>query len=198
MTMAVLNFIIGGVGLLCGCAVGADPVLGAMQPKGQANGPMQQGLDFMSKEIPNFMAIQSVRAGLTLLVSILLIVTAAGLLNMKSWARWLAIFTGLLALVNQVIYAVFQVVYFFPAQEKLMKQQGPPPGGGPNPATMQQMAYVVFAVVLILFCGHALALIGVMFMPSVARAFKGSERSDDREDEYDSYRDDFDDYDDYR
>jgi hypothetical protein len=170
-----------------------------------AKDPARQAIDFMQKEVPGFLAIQSVRAISVLILSIIVLVVGIGLLKLQPWGRWLALIYGAVAFLAHLIYIVFQVAVIFPAQDKFFLQvAGGFPGGNGGAFHLGRYASVGF--ILIVFCGHALALLIVMLLPSVAALFalppSREEReldddSFDEDEDYETERDDFDDdYDD--
>src|SRR6516225_3245242 len=93
LVMAILNFVFGGLLLLCGlCGLaGYAAIIGLVaQPGGGANS-MGDMTGFMDKEAPGWMAVEIGRGLLLILFGVLLVVAGMGLLKMQSWARWLCV-----------------------------------------------------------------------------------------------------------
>jgi hypothetical protein len=195
MTMAIMGFIVGGLGLLCGACSIFDPIMVASNKGGGGGNETVNVLEAISKEAPHWLEVQFARSTLFIILSLLVLVASVGLLNMKGWARVLSIIYGLAACALHIPWAIYQAVYVMPAMQKLMAK-GAMPGAGPaNAGAATGAGYFVLGLILVVFVGHALALLGVMFMPTVSQAFAGQNERRDR-DEDDDYRDDRDDYDD--
>ena len=197
MTMAVVNFIIGGLGLLCGCAASLDPIMGWTAKGGGGNNAAAM-LQFLDKEAPGYLAVQAVRAVMILILSIMLIVASIGLLKLQRWSRIMCLGYAVVAFLLHLFYVIYQVAVVFQAQDKWFKKVGMPGG---NNAAFSGGRYVGVGLILVLFCGHALALLIVLLLPAVAAAFAPPRRSreeeeldEDLDDDFDSDRDD--DYDD--
>ncbi|HLW64590.1 MAG TPA: hypothetical protein VKS79_04670 [Gemmataceae bacterium] len=176
-TMAVLSFIVGGLGLLCTCGAASDPLLSLASPAG-AKDPGREAIDFMKKEVPGYLAIQSTRAISILVLSIAVVVVGAGLLKMQPWGRWLAILYGVVAFLAHLIYLIFQVAVIFPAQDKFFLQAGGIPG---NAAAFHTSRLATVGLVFVIFCGHALSLLIVMLLPAIAAAFAPRRSRDEEE-----------------
>jgi len=193
--MATLNFIIGGLGLLCGACAVFDPIM-AVGAQGGGNDPGTQMVAFLAKNAPGWVAVQFVRSIGTLILSLVLLLLGFGLLQLKPWARMGSIFYSALACLLHISWAIYQAVYTIPAMEKFMKG-GAMPGGAGAANIAQTAGYGALVLVLAIFCGHAIALLAVMFMPSVVVAFGGRDKERERDEEYDDeFPDDRDDYDD--
>jgi hypothetical protein len=199
LVMAILNFVFGGLLLLCGlCGLaGYAAIIGLVaQPGGGANS-MGDMTGFMDKEAPGWMAVEIGRGLLLILFGVLLVVAGMGLLKMQSWARWLCVVYAVAMLFLQVAYVTYEFAVVIPAGHRFQEQQWKKQGvANPPPSTASSQAGTAFGVATSagLSIVHALAVGIVMLLPNVGEAFAPPRRRARERDEDDFYDDD--DYDD--
>src|SRR5262245_45794346 len=94
--MAILNIIFGSLfTLMCMCE-GASLVMNAagMNPGQGGNDPNVRMMEQLMSELPGYMVVRVATFLLNFSLSVLLLVSGIGLLNMKSWARVASIIYG--------------------------------------------------------------------------------------------------------
>jgi hypothetical protein len=163
--IAVFHLILGFIGLgCCGVVTAALPALDSMVESVRQQDPKQAAE--MEKNFSQSLPFEKVPAskpvwlgfyaGSTVL-SLFLIVAGFGLLGVKSWARSLSILYAVLSILLTLGLLAFDVFYLMPAL-----------GAGPPP--VNPVGEVVQAVIFLIY---PIAVLCVMFNPSVAAAFRG-------------------------
>lgn len=196
--MAILNFVMGGITLLCGlCAAGGNALVAAMGTNQQMGvGDMTAHMD---KEVPGWQVIEVGRGLLLILLAVILIVAAIGLLKMQTWARWVCVFYAVASILLTIAHTTFELGVAKPAMDKWQqKQTNQPPPSGAYKAGEMVGAGMVAAIPII----YALTLGVIMILPNVGEAFDRANRrprvprhdedyyQDDEEEERDDYDDD--------
>jgi hypothetical protein len=109
-TFAVLNFIIGGFGLLCSVCSGIEPTVEInhrdVTPEMRA---------FLNQEIPGYTTYKITGMVVGLLLAVGVITAGVGLLVGPGWGRVLAIVVSALAILHHGGLAVFQLFFVNPA-----------------------------------------------------------------------------------
>jgi hypothetical protein len=169
--MAILNFILGGLGLCCMlCLVAGIGVLAAGVQNAPPPQPGQLDLrEFVEafKSVPGFVPYLIVSLLLSLVALMLLIVSGFGLLNMQPWARGICIGYGVYAVLSSLVGLVYNLTVVAPALREYFQQH--PPAGGASPG-MNPVGDVVSALIGM---AYGVALLIVMFLPHVSAAFAG-------------------------
>jgi hypothetical protein len=202
--MAVINFVIGGLkllALLCG-GVGLLVIFSLLK-----NAPAQPGGPDVGKEItdlfesiPGYVPYLIGSLVLSVIMTILLLVSGFGLLNLRNWARMLCFVYAAYVILYTVGSLAYEITVVQPAtekwaaqfQKKVQAQQAkarpgqPPPPAPPAPGgnvggQMGGLTVGLFQV------AHAVALLVVLNLGDVRRAFAGlppagDERGYDRDD----------------
>jgi predicted membrane protein DUF2127 len=149
LMVAIINLVLGlpcmccmGVGAL-GTAAGMGPG-GKAQPApapGQAANPFtkfaqdaQEQQEFMAKKAPGYQTGQLAFMIVSAVFSLVLIVTAVGLLLGQSWGRLLCIIACALVIPLGVAHLVHRVVYVLPAAREFTNQKMQKAGGAAPPA----------------------------------------------------------------
>jgi hypothetical protein len=186
--MAILNIVFGSLGLLCYLCAGAGFLI-LFAAINQA-GPQDRGVQALkelwaevSREVPWMGAYFVGSMIFSLLMAILLLVSGIGLLNMKSWARALAIFYSLITIITQIVVLWLQLAYINPlmlrVNQNLMArnpafQPGNDPFGG---GLMSNNLWSVIGAVIGMT--YAVVLLIMMLLPSVSAAFSGGRPPDE-------------------
>jgi hypothetical protein len=172
LVMAILNFVMGGLTLLCGlCAAGGNALVAAMGTNNQMGiGDMTT---YMDKEVPGWQVIEVGRGLLLILLAVILIVAGIGLLKMQTWARWVCVFYAVASILLTIGHATFELAVAKPAMDKWkQKQTNQPPPSGAYKAGEVFGAGMVAAIPII----YALTLGITMFLPNVGEAFDRANR----------------------
>jgi hypothetical protein len=178
LVMAILNFVFGGLYILfliCGgisIAVTAVFAKNMPTPKGQPN-PFEE-VTGMYDAIPGFYAFTATTSTLMLLFCILLVVAGIGLLKMQPWARWACIVYAAYTLFAASISLMYNLALAIPAMQQ-WRTEYMAKINRPVPAS-PLIDYGSAALGFVFGIAYAVALLIVMFRPSVVRAFAG-ERS---------------------
>jgi hypothetical protein len=182
LVMAILNFVFGGLFILCGlCGMGSVLFTGALF-KGMSSaskGTTGTGPDVfgeMSKvfdTIPGYYPVQITTMLLLIVLNIVLIVAGVGLLQMKPWARWTSLGYGVASIFLQMVILLYAVFVMQPAMEKWTQDFTARMGGQPTPAmsTNSAISGMGSCFNFILYSAYPVALIIVMLLPAVGAAF---------------------------
>lgn len=182
LVMAILSIIFGSIWVLLGLCTAAQPFLlynfPLRQPGGQTTYPYRELYEVLQREVPAYRAVEITHIAMGLALAILLIVSGVGLLRMRNWARWTAIFYGAATVLSVLAYSVFSWIYVQPISESWTREflSKQPVGtasfiGSPGVAAVIAIGSLTFSlafpVVLLIF----------MFLPGVRAAFAGRDGS---------------------
>jgi hypothetical protein len=192
LVMAILNLVLGGLGilgtLLCG---GVGPLFAAVLSEQAVADPLGNPYTAVEKQLPGYIAFAIGSLVLNLLLSILLVIAGLGLLRMESWARRLCIGYGMASLVVTLAGLVFTLAYVNPAvarwqrerDEQVLRQQQQQgnvlagrPGVGASLGSPSWMNNLPALGSALFSMAYATALLVVMFLPDVSDAFAGRPR----------------------
>jgi hypothetical protein len=113
-----------------------------------------------------------------------------GLLKMQSWARWLAIAYAVLSLLLKVVVVIFSFAFLNPVAQEAFEQL---PAANRQPIQpIMDFASAFAHVVPFIMMIYPFAILVVMLLPSVARAFRPRDLDGDFDEraENEDYRDD--------
>jgi hypothetical protein len=175
LVMAILNFVLGGLGL-CGmlCLAGGIGLFAAAA--GNAPPPPPGQPDFREmveafKSVPGYIPFMIASLVVGLVVLIALIVSGFGLLSMRPWARWICIVYGVYAILSALVGLVYNLAVVGPALEEYARQHGP---AAADSTGMNNPIMNVFSTLIGM--AYGIALLIVMFLPHVSAAFAGKWR----------------------
>jgi len=185
-TMAILNIVIGGLGMLCGlCGLGAPAAsAGILKMAGAGAGdPMA----VLNERVPGLFFWMFTKISLALVLSVLLVIAGIGLLNMKKWGRTLSLVYAIFTIPLQIAYVLFQILLVQPATKEAMAQIQPPPMA-PGQAAGQQIGQQIGPAIGVvgaasLFVLYSVAVLVVMLLPAVTEAFAPPRLRDRRSEE---------------
>jgi len=183
LVMAILNFVFGGLFIICGlCGMGSVLFTGALF-KGMSSatkgttGPGQPDVfGEMSRvfdTIPGYYPVQIGSMLLLIVLNIVLVVAGIGLLQMKPWARWLSVGYGAASIVLQFVIMLYAIFVMQPAMEKWAQDFATRMGGQPAPgmSANSAMSSMGSCFSFFLYSAYPVALIIVMLLPAVGAAF---------------------------
>jgi hypothetical protein len=196
MVIAILHFVFGGLGLLCGVCGGVMELAGGAKAFPQA-GDAEQRAHMQRQEerriltekvqnerIPFYQAYTATNRVMNLVLSAVMVVAGFGLVYLKSWGRWLSVGYAVVSLLLQLVVLFYTVVYFGPAKQEVYRIM--------PPADEQERMEYSLAMPITPVCSglvllYPLAVLVVMFLPSVAKAFqpRPPSRRRRREEDYD-------------
>ncbi len=193
LVIAILNFVFGGLWLLYLTCVGIVVSLFAViaknmppPPPGQPN-PMEVLRVF--EAVPGYIQVLIVAGVSAVLIHVVLIVAGFGLLKMRPWGRWASVAYAVVMIVGVIAFTTYTIVFVNPAviawAEDFNRKMGaaaPPQNPTANTFSSAGSSLVYIA--------YPIALLIVLFMPSVSAAFAGRpgrrrRRADEGEEEYD-------------
>jgi hypothetical protein len=175
LVLAILNIIFGSLGTLAMCCVGAMTVfLGVVF----SNAPAGAKPPPFPPDVLVYFAIVVVSH---LVMSLLLLASGIGLLNMRAWARRASIAYGIVTIAMSIINMPVSIVFVAPQMEKWQKavqeeaQKQQRQGQGiryqSNQSPLANAASSIGGAIIGM--AYAIALLVVMFLPQVRDAFEG-------------------------
>jgi hypothetical protein len=110
------------------------------------------------------------------LAGLLLVAIGFGLLYMRPWSRWAAVFYSLLTIGCQLGFAFCQLAFVFPIREdySFLRNDYSRSFWAPDPEIQTIGAYFTLVSQVVFMLGHALAQLLVLVLPSVRAAFRGA------------------------
>jgi hypothetical protein len=167
---AVLNFIVGGLALVCSVCAGIEP---SVEINHQDATPVMRA--YLNQEIPGYTAYKVIGMVVGLLLGAGLVTAGVGLLVGPRWGRLLAIVCSAVAVLHHVALAVFQLFFVSPAMTRFFLSMGGIFGGlfSTLPRTAIVMA-VVWESLAILFYIVQIVVLSLQ-PPRVARAYAEDE-----------------------
>ncbi len=180
--MAVLNLVLGSLmvlvclyGSITNLAQSANAKQGAVGRDDQFEVQLDREV---ARAVPGYRAYQVSTSLLGLLLSVALLLSGIGLLNLRRWGRSLALVWAVLMILMEIGTTTFHLLVLSPAMgEALRHVHVPARPGMPDPAalgslimTVANVAVVVIAVLLIVY---AVILFLMMMKQNVRAAFAG-------------------------
>ena len=118
--IAVLNFVYGGLLMVCAACSGIDMPLEVNRVD-----VTQDLRNYLNQEIPGFSTLKIAGAVFGVLLGVALIVAGIGLLQVATWGRVLGIITAVLGAVHHVGEAVLQLMFVNPALDRFFARFWP-------------------------------------------------------------------------
>ena len=184
--IAVLHFVFGGLGLVGDlCAGGMLLAGGGNMFAGFGGGqtPQQQQFqDEMQKATesgPAYKVVQYGQIVLDLVVSLTMIISGIGLLQLRPWGRHLSIVYALLSIALKLFGVVYTLAFTLPAINEFLRSHQP---SGPEEQMFLSFMRIfsLFPPILgLVFMIYPIAVLVIMFRPSIAAAFRGEESESD-------------------
>ena len=178
LVMGILNIVFGSLGLICLICGGL--VILVLFAGGAAAQENRDVYTFVDKEVPGYIAVTIANLVLRTVLTIILLISGIGLLSMQSWARWGSVTYGVIVILLSIASPVYQLAVLNPALDEWERE-----AGGPRHQALRSAPTIGGACISMVY---AIALLVVMFLPSVSAAFAGrtTRRSPD-EDDYGGY-----------
>jgi hypothetical protein len=178
LVMGILNIVLGGLGLLTSlCGGGLIVLMRYGNIPGPNNEPLYKGFwEVMDKEVPDYFKLAMITIGGGMLLLGLLIVAGIGLVTMRRWGRTLSVFFCIVFALMQTASVVWSVAKVNPAAQEAqaaMMKSMPPQAQSMSfndPGFGAAFAIFIYAIELI----YCIALLVVLFLPSVRAAFAGT------------------------
>jgi hypothetical protein len=180
--LAILNFIFGGLGLLCGItgtimvAGGLDRALsdiGKNQP-GQVKGISYADInEQLAKRVPSYVTVQRTSAIIDLVASALLILSGLGLLKLRPWGQHLGFLYAIIQIPHKLLASIYGLVVVLPVTSVLMDDamKNVPPGFQRQAMEFgMNIGYASGLSGAILSPVYPLLVIVILLLPSLRRA----------------------------
>ncbi len=187
LVTAIVNLVFGGLLLLCGvCGALGNVFVTALPHASGAATPNNSSVEmvhFITDHVPSYTAVMVVRGVTLVVLGILILVAGVGLLSMQGWARWLAVGYAVVAIVQELIYVLYQLIAVEPVAERhqidiMRLQPGQKPPGyetGLHAGFLVGFAAPLLLLALVVIAQAATNLV-VLLMPSTGAAFAGRGR----------------------
>jgi hypothetical protein len=178
--IAILHFVFGGAGLLCGFCVAVGDLAGISESLAAADPETREKLaeqkrrkevtEQVNREmVPLYRPYTLTNRVLSVIAPIMLIVSGVGLILLQSWGRWLSIVWAIQSLASNLLATVYLFLFFQPAQAEIMHRL--------PPQNEQEQLANQFAGPLAPLCACMIAIyptvvLIILFLPTVAAAFR--------------------------
>jgi hypothetical protein len=178
--VAVLNMVMGGLGLICSClatlvtAVMANADQFPNQDQAQVLAQLAQLWEHLVAEVPGYVAVETTSLILGFVLSSMVIVAGIGLLSLQRWARTCSLICAVVTLIEQIALLGYTLILVNPAKLRFQ----------PRGAIMDRndLSEVVAGVVSVfsasIWIVYAVVLLIVLLLPKVAVAFAPSPEDD--------------------
>ena len=201
LVIAILHFVFGGFGLVCAASTGAMQLAGSkgfmagMQDAKQVKA-QEETEKALQEKLPHAKAVETAETGISLALSLMMIVSGIGLLKMAPWGRSLSIGYALVSILVKILGAVYAFTFTVPVMKELLPKQiaaqaGNQPGEQQAAEMAQkfaEMALNLTPIIVLLTMIYPAVVLVIMFRPKVTAAFRGEMPSPQIEDYYDSDR----------
>jgi len=176
LVIAILNFVVGAISLVCGtCGAALNSVVASISIPSGAVEPMPT---YLGRVVPGWPAVEVGRGVALFVLGLVLIIAAIGLLLMHGWGRWLSVGYAVLSIVLHSGYLTYELGFVMPAIAQWQQKVAQQPEGPPPTQTQMNQAGAKVGVILagVMYLLHATALLIVLFLPHVGAAFRGAAR----------------------
>ncbi|HKI37945.1 MAG TPA: hypothetical protein VKA46_39185 [Gemmataceae bacterium] len=201
LVMAILQIIFGSLGLLGNLCTGGIQLAGGSKAFAVQGGPQQPAAPdveaMMKAKVPHYELMLYGGLVLGLISGTVMIVSGAGLIRMRPWARRLTIGYAF----YNIASVILGVVYYFLVTRDLLKdlfaQMKADPNLPPQSKAVVDMTETITSLtpfLQLIFLVYPIALLVILFLPDVRAAFRGAKLgSAEERPEDDDFEDDFDD-----
>ena len=188
LVISIFHFLFGGLGLLCGLIGLGGLAMGAANGGANPFGPPPGGGTAQQKELKDFQdrvqqrtqaelpiqrTLAPVNMVIGLLLSVLLIVSGVGLVQMKPFGWYGSVVYGVASLVLQIFMLLFNLLYAMPISQRILDEEIK---GHPTLAPMAGIMQAVLPMtigILVLGMIYPVIVLIIMARPNVRAAFRG-------------------------
>jgi hypothetical protein len=182
--IAILHFVIGGVGLLCGFCVAVGDLAGMQESLAAADPAAREKLAEQNRRkevteqvhremIPLYRPYTVTNRVLSVISAIMLLVSGVGLILLQPWGRWLSIVWAIQSLGSNLLATVYLFLFFQPAQAEVMRRLPPQ---NEQEQLANQFAGPLAPVCACVFAIYPTVVLIILFLPTVASAFRVQQR----------------------
>jgi hypothetical protein len=178
--IAVLHFVFGGLGILCGLFGGVMLLSGGQTLMSQTsagyNSPkviqMQEEIQKTMESVPGFHVVPVVNTGGDLAISIIMIVSGIGLLQFRPWGRLLSIVYAVASIALKVFAAVHAMAFTIPAMNGFLNTHQATAPEEQFTLTIMRMTTFFPPIYYLLCMIYPIIVLIIMFRPAVVQAFR--------------------------
>ena len=183
LVIAILHFVLGGLGLACGLMNTASTAITMANPGLAAGGAGNPGANFavaqnqyLDAHAPYWKVITMAFTIVDILISVVMIIAGFGLLQMRPWGRSLSLFYAGASIVFQIGRLLFSLCYLLPTLTAFYDSFLATAAPGPQTQTMAIMRPFLYPLSLLGLVGliYPIVVFVIMLRPSVAAAFRGA------------------------
>jgi hypothetical protein len=173
LVIAILHFIVGGLGLLQSVCGGVLLLSGGMEMMAKIGGPQAAHQIEVMEGLPYYKFYMVGNLVVDLVFDMMLLAAGFGLLRMRAWAHKLSIAYAVTSILHKVIIAIYTFSYLLAIYDHL------PPFAANQPGTqeVQRMVAVMQKAVAgatpFITMIYPLAVLVIMLWPAVRSAFGG-------------------------
>src|SRR5262245_43670035 len=175
MPIAILHFVFGGMGILCGicsgiqlAGAGGGQNWMAPTPTGPQAAEMKQMQDEMQEAMESAAGSKAVQVGtfvVDLAVSIIMIVSGIGLLQLRPWGRLLSIVYAILSISLKIFEAVYAFAVTKPIIDKFLEARTPSVPEQQLIFNMMKMVAIIPPIIQLVCMIYPVVVLIIMFRP---------------------------------
>ena len=185
MPVAILHFVFGGMGIVCGICSGVQLAGGGQNwmtptPTGPQAAEMKQMQEEMQEAMESAGGSHAVQIGtviIDLAISIIMIVSGIGLLQLRPWGRLLSIIYAVLS----ISLKIFEVVYAFavtkPIIDKFLEAHTPSIPEQQLMFNVMKMVTIITPIIQLVCMIYPIIVLIIMFRPPIVAAFRDGGQS---------------------
>jgi hypothetical protein len=178
--IAILHFVFGGLGLLCGVCASVGDMAGMTESLAAADPAAREKLAEQKRRqevtaqvnqemVPLYRPYTLTNRVLSVISPILMVVSGVGLILLAAWGRWLSIVWALQSLASNLLATVYMFLFFQPASAEAMRRLPPQ---NENEQLANQFAGPLGPVCACMFAIYPTVVLIILFLPTVAAAFR--------------------------
>ncbi|MBY0526478.1 MAG: hypothetical protein K2R98_23995 [Gemmataceae bacterium] len=179
LVIAILQFIFGAIGLVSGvvalgtlATTGGSGMFAPNGPPGSLGADLPKKLEgFMERELPYYKVLNFANAGVDLLLSATMIISGAGLIQVKPWGRTLTIAYAFASLALKVIGFVVALTITLPVMKAFMQTLTPKTQEERMLVTIMDTVATMTPFMLLVFGIYPLVVLYLVTRPHVKAAF---------------------------
>jgi len=179
--IAILHFVFGGLGIVIGICSGVYVLAGGQNwmtsttgtgPSGVSMQQMQDDFQKAMESGPAFHAVQVGTVAVDLAVSIIMIVSGIGLLNLRPWGRRLSIVYAGLSIALKLFETIYGIAFTLPAVNEFVNSHTASAPEEQFFLSIARMTVLVPPVIQLVCMIYPIIVLIIMFRPAIVAAFR--------------------------